>query len=146
MYEQTASPENTTNPAKVKARIVVADDEPRILRWMQKALEAEGYSVETAQDGKVALEKMRGNPPDILVTDLMMPVMDGIELSSHCLKDSELCDVPIILLSARASPGSSEDNERWLAMLKHRPNIQFCITKPFNPKEVVEAVERLLLG
>ena len=61
-------------------RILVTDDEPNIVRLIQVNLERQGFQVETANNGAQALEKIRANRPDLLVSDVMMPEMDGFEL------------------------------------------------------------------
>ena len=141
MPEQSPSPETLAKHAKV--RILVVDDEPNIVRLMKTSLEARGYAVESASNGKEALEKMRRNLPDILVTDIMMPEMDGFELIISCTSDPELCDVLIIALTALSSDKNPKDLNANPAVFS---GVDFWLTKPFNPQELIKAVERLLNG
>ncbi len=79
-------------------RILVVDDEPQITRVLRSSLMSSGYEVETAQDGVAALEKMATWAPDMVITDLAMPRMDGVAL---CTKIRAKSDMPILVLSVR---------------------------------------------
>ena len=83
-------------------RILVTDDEPNIVRLIQVNLERQGFQVETANNGAQALEKIRANRPDLLVSDVMMPEMDGFELLSNIRRDPVLENLPVIMLTAKA--------------------------------------------
>jgi CheY-like chemotaxis protein len=82
------------------ARILVVDDDPWILRMVSATLTKRGYVSETATDGQQALEKARAQPPDLVITDLMMPVMDGWALVQQMRGIPPLANVPIIFLTA----------------------------------------------
>ncbi len=79
-------------------KILVVDDEPQITRVLRSSLISNGYEVETAADGVAALEKMAAWPPDMVITDLAMPRMDGVALCAEIRASS---DVPILVLSVR---------------------------------------------
>lgn len=83
-------------------KILVVDDEPQITRVLRSALASRGYEVQIAQDGVSALEKMAAWPPDMVITDLAMPRMDGIAL---CAEVRARSDVPILVLSVRDQEG-----------------------------------------
>ena len=83
------------------ARIVVADDNADMRAYLRSLL-ASSYAVETVADGKQALEAAQRQPPQLILCDIMMPRMDGLALLKTLRADSRLCDVPVILLSARA--------------------------------------------
>jgi CheY-like chemotaxis protein len=82
------------------ARILVVDDDPWILRMVSATLTKRGYVSETATDGQQALEKARAHPPDVIITDLMMPVMDGWAFVQHLRGTPPLASIPIIFLTA----------------------------------------------
>jgi CheY-like chemotaxis protein len=82
------------------ARILVVDDDPWILRMVSATLTKRGYVCETGTDGQQALEKARAHPPDVLITDLMMPVMDGWALVQQLRGIPPLASIPIIFLTA----------------------------------------------
>ena len=81
-------------------RVLVADDEERILNFLRSKLKASGYDVLTASDGREALEQAQAQDPDLVVLDLLMPVMDGFETLKQLRSFSEM---PVIILSARAA-------------------------------------------
>lgn len=80
------------------AKILVVDDEERIRQFLQRGLTFEGYRVETAADGQEALDKARDDPPDLVLLDLMLPGMDGIEV---CRRMRMVTEVPILMLTAK---------------------------------------------
>lgn len=81
-------------------RVLVVDDDPWILRMVSSTLEKRGYVPETAKDGQQALDKARAHPPDIIITDLMMPVMDGWTLIKQLRTIPSLAGIPVIFLTA----------------------------------------------
>ena len=80
------------------AHILVVDDEPQITRVLRMALSAQGYDVRVANDGEMALEIMKDWPPNLIITDLAMPHLDGVQL---CRQVRALSGIPIIVLSVR---------------------------------------------
>lgn len=79
-------------------RILVIEDEERIRQFLQRGLSFEGYRVDTAEDGQTGLDLARENPPDLVLLDLMLPGMDGIEV---CKRIRAVSDVPILMLTAK---------------------------------------------
>jgi signal transduction histidine kinase/DNA-binding response OmpR family regulator len=84
------------------ARVLLADDNADLRDYVRRLLEAGGYKVEVVPDGAAALEAARIHRPDLLLTDVMMPLMDGLTLLSSIRRDDVLADIPVIMLSARA--------------------------------------------
>ncbi|MDX1663560.1 MAG: response regulator transcription factor [Candidatus Promineifilaceae bacterium] len=80
------------------ARILVVEDEERIRQFLQRGLTFEGYRVDTAADGEEALEQARDNPPDLVLLDVMLPGMDGVEV---CRRLRAVNDTPILMLTAK---------------------------------------------
>ena len=117
-------------------RILVVDDEPNIVRLVQINLERAGYQVETANNGAAALEKIRENRPDLLVSDVMMPEMDGFELLANIRRDPSLMDLPVIMLTAKA-----QDRD---VMEGYKTGADMYLTKPFNPAELTAFAKRIL--
>jgi two-component system response regulator MprA len=83
-----------------KSRILVVDDDPEIVSFLRRGLIFEGYAVEIAGDGSEALAKLRNKEPDLVILDVMMPVIDGIEVSKRLRQAS---DVPILMLTAKGT-------------------------------------------
>jgi len=78
--------------------ILVVDDEPRYLRLVEVNLVTDGYAVQTAMDGQQAVEAVAGDQPDLILLDVMMPVMDGF---TACERIREFSSVPIIIVTAK---------------------------------------------
>jgi two-component system KDP operon response regulator KdpE len=118
-------------PAELTARrnILIVDDEAQITRVLRTTLSANGYTVRTAGDGDEALEVMRGWPPDLVVTDLSMPNMGGLEL---CRRIRAKSAVPIIVLSVRGEEKAKVD--------ALDAGADDYVTKPFNMNELLARV------
>jgi len=112
------------------------DDEPHIVRLIQVNLERQGYQVETANNGAQALAKIRESRPDLLVSDVMMPEMDGFELLANIRRDATLMDLPVIMLTAKA-----QDKD---VMTGYQTGADMYLTKPFNPAELIAFAKRIL--
>src|SRR5437879_12297452 len=113
--------------------VLVADDEKTILQLARMYLQAEGFTVETAGNGREALDKVRTAKPDLLVLDLMMPEIDGWEVCRRLRKES---DLPIIMLTAR---GDDVDKIVGLEL-----GAGDYMTKPFNARELAPRVKAVL--
>ncbi len=116
-------------------RVLAVDDDPTILRLLQVNLEMEGHQVSTAPDGTRALAAIRETRPQVVLLDVMMPVLDGWQVCEQVRGDPDVADIPIVFLSARAQEA---DLARGRAA-----GADAYITKPFDPIELVTLVERL---
>jgi two-component system, OmpR family, KDP operon response regulator KdpE len=114
-------------------KILVVDDEPQITRVLRSSLAANGYEVETAANGVAALEKMADWSPDMVITDLSMPQMDGIELCSEIRSRS---NIPILVLSVREQEASK--------VRALDAGADDYITKPFSIQEFLARVRAQL--
>ena len=114
-------------------KILVVDDEPSILNLVSSYLKAEGYEVLTASDGTSGLKSARAFKPDLIVLDVMLPGMDGIELLSRLRRES---DVYVILLTAR-----TEEMDKVIGLTVGADDY---VTKPFSPRELVARVKAAL--
>lgn len=113
--------------------ILIAEDDADIRALLRLYLEGEGFRVLEAEDGMQALTLARENPPDMVILDIMMPHMNGFELTRALRKYS---DVPILILSAK-----SQDNDKILGL---NLGADDYIAKPFNPVEIVARVKAQL--
>ena len=114
-------------------KILVVDDEKVLVKGIKFNLESEGYQVETAYDGEAAVELARGGAFDLIILDLMMPKIDGLQA---CMRIREFSNVPIIMLTAR-----SEDADKLVGF---ECGADDYITKPFNILELKARVRALL--
>ncbi len=113
--------------------ILVVDDEPKIVQLARDYLEHAGFAVLTAADGPTALHAARSSKPDLIVLDLGLPQLDGLDVTRSMRKDS---DVPIIMLTAR-----SEETDKLIGL---ELGADDYLTKPFSPKELVARVRTVL--
>ncbi len=116
--------------------MLVVDDDPVILRLLQVNFEMAGFTVSTAADGAEALAAATSEPPDLVVSDVMMPGMNGLELVSALDADDRTRRIPVVLLSARAQ--ADDVTEGFMA------GADDYVTKPFEPLDLVDRVNRLL--
>jgi two-component system KDP operon response regulator KdpE len=114
-------------------RILIVDDEPQITRVLRTSLQSSGYEVTLARDGVEALERFREATPDLIITDLAMPQMDGIELTREVRR---MADTPIIVLSVR-----EQDTMKVAALDEGADDY---ITKPFSIQELLARVRAQL--
>ena len=124
-----------------KKRILVVDDEPDFAAIVQGNLEKEGFEVEVAYDGVQGLAKIKANPPDAVVLDVMMPEKDGYQVCRELKRDKELCDIPVILLTAVASHVSSTRYSHADGMSTEADDY---IPKPASAEEITESIKSLL--
>jgi len=117
-------------------RILVVDDEPDILSILVYQLSREGFRVSTAVNGQSAIAAAVADPPDLVVLDLMLPVVDGYEVLRTLRRDERTADVPILLLTAR-----KEEEERVRGF---EYGADDYVTKPFSARELALRVKALL--
>jgi DNA-binding response OmpR family regulator len=115
------------------ATILVVDDEPRIVQLVRDYLEHGGFSVLTATDGQAALRTARTGRPDLVVLDLGLPGLDGLDVTRSLRKDGA---VPIIMLTAR-----TDESDKLVGL---ELGADDYLTKPFSPKELVARVRAVL--
>ena len=121
---------------KTKPRILVVDDEPDALELAEINLHAAGFSVLLADDGADALKQARQKKPDLIVLDVMLPEMDGMEVCKTLRQDPATASIPIIMLTAKAA-----EIDRVLGL---ELGADDYLTKPFSPRELVLRIKGLL--
>jgi two-component system phosphate regulon response regulator PhoB len=122
--------------APLKPKILVVDDEPEAVELVEFNLEQAGFSVVTASDGAEALTKARSASPRLIVLDLMLPEIGGLEICKMLRRDPATAGIPIIMLTAKAA-----EIDRVLGL---ELGADDYITKPFSPRELVLRVKKLL--
>jgi two-component system alkaline phosphatase synthesis response regulator PhoP len=108
---------------------------------LKKNLEKEGFEVELAYDGAEGLAKVRNNPPDAIVLDVMMPEIDGYKVCSTLKSDDKYSDIPIVLLTAVASHVTSTRYSHYDGMSMEADDY---MPKPASPEQITESIKRLL--
>jgi len=116
--------------------VLVVDDDPVILRLLQVNFELEGIRVVTAIDGDEGLKMARSDPPDLVISDIMMPKVNGLELLAALRSSPDTAAMPVILLSAKAQVA---DVQRGLEL-----GADDYVTKPFDPLELIDRIYKVL--
>jgi DNA-binding response OmpR family regulator len=119
-----------------KGKILVVDDEVYILHILEFSLGAEGFQVITANNGELAVEKAIHEQPDLIVLDIMMPVLDGYETCRRLKRQAETKDIPVILLTAK---GRDADKR-----LGYEVGAIDYIIKPFSPSRLIGRIEEIV--
>ena len=119
-----------------RSLVLIADDDADILSLVKAVLERSGHEVVAASDGAEALASVRARKPDLVVLDIAMPEVDGLEVLRRLRADPTTSELPVVLLSARAQEA---DVERGFAI-----GASAYLKKPFSPRELGERVAELL--
>ena len=115
--------------------VLVVDDDFAIRSALTSVLETEGYDVSVAENGEVALKALRGpNVPDVMVLDLMMPVLSGWEVLEIIDNDASLQGIPILVLSAMCTP---------LAPPGRKGGVKGCLSKPVRLEALLDAIKEI---
>ena len=124
-----------------KKRILVVDDEPDFAAIVQKNLKKEGFDVEIAYDGVQAMEKIKANPPDAIVLDVMMPEKDGYEVCKELKQSDEYCNIPIVMLTAVADHVASTRYSHADGMSMEADDY---LPKPASAQDITDSLRSLL--
>lgn len=117
-------------------RIVLAEDDPQIARLTSFKLEKEGYEVIWEKDGGAAFESIKSNLPDLVLLDIMMPVMNGYQVLKKMKEDDDIKNIPVIMLTAK---GQERDVVTGIEM-----GAEDYIVKPFRPAELTARIKKIL--
>jgi CheY-like chemotaxis protein len=112
--------------------VLVVDDDPDILEALSEILEAEGFEIRRARNGKEALERLEPDPPRLVLLDLMMPVMDGWEFAQRLKQRPKVANIPIIVLSADRNVSNKAAE---IGAVGH-------LAKPFELNDLLDMVRR----
>jgi two-component system alkaline phosphatase synthesis response regulator PhoP len=119
-----------------KVKILIVDDEPNIVQTLQDRLEMNDFNVVTACNGKEGLDMAIQETPDVVLLDVIMPVMDGLEMLEALRKEPTCQDVSVVMLTARSQ---TQDIARANAC-----GIEDYIVKPFDLSELLEKIESIV--
>lgn len=119
-----------------KERVLIIEDEPNIIELVTYNLEKEGWLVSKAQTGEEGWDKIQAEHPDIILLDLMLPGIDGMEICRRTRQNKLTRDIPIIILTAKA-----EEADRVLGL---ESGADDYVTKPFSPRELIARIRAVL--
>ncbi len=117
-------------------RILIAEDEPEIAQMVKFKLEREGFDVIWECNGGLAFKAAQDDHPDLILLDIMMPVMDGFQVLKKLKSDEELKDIPVIMLTAK---GQERDIVTGM-----EAGANDYVVKPFRPAELVARIKKIL--
>lgn len=119
------------------AKVLIIEDDPLMLRMYQKIFSFDGYEVETATDGEMGIEKVRSVKPTIVLLDVMMPKMNGLEVLEKIKADPETKAIPVIMLTNLAG---QQDVDKALTM----GAVKYIIKSEYEPKQVSDMVKEII--
>lgn len=117
-------------------KILIVEDEPNVRNFVKVYLEFEGYQVVEAKNGKEGLEQVKAEQPDLVVTDIMMPEMDGVTFYKTLRQDEKTKSLPVIVLTVK-----DEFEDIKFAYLI---GVDEYVTKPFDPQHLVRKIKEIL--
>lgn len=121
------------------AKILIVEDDSLLIRMYQKIFESQGYQVDLAADGQEGLDKARANKPTLILLDVMMPKMNGMQVLEQLKKEPDTKNIPIVMLTNLAG---ESDAEQALA----KGAIKYIIKSQYKPQEVEAMVKQILTG
>lgn len=122
------------------AKILIVDDDALLVRMYEKKLVNDGYDVATASEGQEALQKLQTDIPDLMLLDIMMPIMNGLEVLKKIKSDEKTKNLPVIMLTNVG--GSDEDAQRGLEL----GAIAYLIKAENKPSDIVSKIKEILGG
>jgi two-component system alkaline phosphatase synthesis response regulator PhoP len=126
---------------KTQPRVMVVDDDPDILDALTTILSTQPYVIEKARDGEECLDKVRGQLPDLIVLDLLMPKKDGFAVVRELRENPRFANIPVLILTSVREDASRRryELETGLAM-----DVQDYVEKPVSPQDLLDRVKNLL--
>ena len=131
LIERT-EPQPEAEPAADRPRLLIIEDEPDLRGYLSKLFTKDGYAVDAAADAATALSLLEGNPPDLVITDVMLPGQSGLDLLAELRQDERLARLPVVVLTARADAET--------AIGAFAAGADDFVVKPFNSAELLARV------
>ncbi len=132
--DEKAMPHETEKSAP--KQVLIVDDDPLIIKILREPLERAGYKVRVATHGLEALQFVKASKPDLIILDILMPLLDGFKTARILKFDKRFRNIPIIVLTSRATEGERKIGEQVGA--------NEYLYKPFRPPQVLDTVKRYL--
>jgi len=136
LRERLAKSAKSMTAMDTKRNILVVDDNPDIITIVRNILEGRGYAVQSAVNGREVFTRLGEGRPDVIILDIMMPGMDGLEVLSKLREDPETATIPVILLTAKSQ---YED-----ILEGYRLGTDYYITKPFTSTQIINGINLVL--
>src|SRR6056297_3178894 len=120
----------------MEKKILIVEDEKILLSLLKQKLEKEGYMISTAEIGEEGLEQARKEQPDLILLDIVMPKMDGIQFLKRKSREGSIKDIPVIIISNSGQPAELNQAQKLGAD-------DWLVKTEFNPQEVIRKVEKI---
>jgi CheY-like chemotaxis protein len=120
-------------------RIIIIEDDELIARLYEKAFGFEGYDVEVAHNGREGLDLVRTSDPTLILLDIMMPEMNGLEVLDHLKGNEKTKDIPVVVLTNLSGEHDAEE-------VLSKGAVKYIVKSEHNPKEIVDIVKGILSG
>jgi CheY-like chemotaxis protein len=129
-------------PAK---KILVVDDEPSVVAYLETLLQDNGYDTVSAPDGRIALEAVKSQRPDLVTLDISMPEESGIRFYRNVKEDPDLAKIPVVIVTAvTGDAGDPEPFKKFLSTRKQVPAPEGFIPKPVEREKLLATIQELL--
>lgn len=119
-------------------KILIVEDEPNVRNFVKVYLEFEGYQVVEAKNGKEGLDQVKAEQPDLVVTDIMMPEMDGVTFYKTLRQDEKTKNLPVIVLTVK----DEFEDIKYAYLI----GVDEYVTKPFDPQQLVRKIKEILVS
>ncbi len=137
-YEHTTDTVTEERIKIIKKEILIVDDDPLVIRLLQTPLQKAGYRIKVADHGLKALDMVKKYPPDLILLDILMPMLDGFKVARLLKFDKRFKDIPIIVLTSRATEDERKKGEQVGA--------DEFLYKPLRLQQVLRVVKKYLDG
>jgi CheY-like chemotaxis protein len=133
------------DPQGGRKKILVVDDEPSVVTYLEALLQDNGYETVSASDGLEGMEKARREQPDLITLDISMPKESGVRFYRDLRGDSELARTPVVIVTGITGYGGKpEDFQKFISSRKHIAPPEGFVAKPIDQQELLKAVSGLL--
>ena len=128
-----------------RKRILVLDDEPSVVTYLETLLRDNGYDTVSASDGREGIEKVRSDKPDLITLDISMPEKSGVRFYREIKEDPDLAAIPVVVVTGVTGYGGKpEDFQKFISSRKKVPPPDAFIAKPIDREELLGGIKKLL--
>lgn len=134
-----------TENEPTKKKILIVEDEPGLVTYLETLLQDNGYETASAADGQTAFEKVRSERPDLVTLDISIPQKSGVRFYRDLKEDSQLANIPVIVVTAVTGYGGDpEEFRKFISTRKQMPPPEGFIAKPVDREELLNLIKKVL--
>jgi len=132
-------------PVKTNKKVLVIDDEPSVMEYLETLLQDNGYETVGAENGRIGFEKAKSEKPDLVCLDITMPEESGIRFYRNLKDDPQLASTPVVIVTAVTGDGGDpEPFKKFISTRKQVPPPEAFFSKPIEQKEFLDTVAKIL--